>query len=110
MSDKKETGRVIVTYGRSLIALMIAQSLGARGIDVIGCDDVGMTVLSFSKFVSKNCIYTAPDKDEQAFIGHLDSEVLKNMEIEEQQLDVYGEVLREEYLKAETFMKMVGLS
>jgi len=71
MSDKKETGRVIVTYGRSLIALMIAQSLGARGIDVIGCDDVGMTVLSFSKFVSKNCIYTAPDKDEQAFIDDL---------------------------------------
>ena len=64
-------GRIIVTYGRSLIALMIAQSLGARGVDVIGCDDVGMTVLSFSKYVSKTEIYSSPHKDEEAFIADL---------------------------------------
>jgi predicted ATP-grasp superfamily ATP-dependent carboligase len=69
MSDKK--GRVIVTYGRSLIALMIAQSLGSRGIDVIGCDDVSLTVLSFSKFVSKNCVYAPPSEDEDQFIEDL---------------------------------------
>ena len=66
-----ETGKVIVTYGRSLIALMIAQSLGARGIDIIGCDDVDLTVLSFSKFVSQNLLYTAPEKDEERFIEDL---------------------------------------
>ena len=60
-----------MTYGRSLIALMIAQSLGARGIDIIGCDDVDLTVLSFSKFVSQNLIYTAPEKDEERFIEDL---------------------------------------
>jgi len=71
MTAKDQKGRVIVTYGRSLIALMIAQSLGARGIDIIGCDSIGMTVLSFSKFASENCIYTAPDKDEDQFIEDL---------------------------------------
>lgn len=69
--DKQKRGRVIVTYGRSLIALMIAQSLGSRGIDVIGCDDVDLTVLAFSKFVSKNCIYTSPERDEDQFIDDL---------------------------------------
>ncbi len=66
-----QTGKVIVTYGRSLIALMIAQSLGARGIEVIGCDDVSMTVLTFSQFVSKNYIYTSPDDNEEKFIADL---------------------------------------
>lgn len=66
-----QTGKVIVTYGRSLIALMIAQSLGARGIEVIGCDDVSMTVLTFSQFVSKNYIYTSPDDNEEKFIEDL---------------------------------------
>jgi predicted ATP-grasp superfamily ATP-dependent carboligase len=71
MAEKLENGRVIVTYGRSLIALMIAQSLGARGVDIIGCDDVGMTVLSFSQYVSKNEIYASPDADEDQFIEDL---------------------------------------
>lgn len=71
MNKKHRNGRAIVTYGRSLIALMIARSLGSRGIDVIGCDDVKLTVLSFSKFVSKNLIYTAPEKNEEKFIEDL---------------------------------------
>ncbi len=80
MIDKniKLKGRVVVTYGRSLIALMIAQSLGSRGVDIIGCDDVGMTVLSFSQFVSNNCLYTAPDQDEEQFIEDLIKIVKEN--------------------------------
>ncbi len=50
---------------------MIAQSLGARGVEVIGCDDVDLTVLSFSQFVSKNCVYASPDQDEEQFIEDL---------------------------------------
>lgn len=71
MSEQKNTGRVIVTYGRSLVALMIAQSLGSKGMEVIGCDSVDLTVLSFSKFVSTNCLYAAPDEDEERFIADL---------------------------------------
>ncbi len=51
MNTKPLPGRVILTYGRSLMALVIARSLARRGIEVIGCDDVAMTVLSFSKHV-----------------------------------------------------------
>lgn len=69
--DQNINGKVIVTYGRSIIALMIAQSLGRRGAEIIGCDSVDMTVLSFSRFVSKNEIYTSPDDDEDAFIGDM---------------------------------------
>lgn len=68
---KNYQGRAIVTYSRSLISLMIAQSLGARGVDIVGCDDVGMTVLSFSKYVSAHKVYTAPHKDEERFITDL---------------------------------------
>jgi predicted ATP-grasp superfamily ATP-dependent carboligase len=57
---------------------MVAQSLGMRDIDIIGCDDVGMTVLSFSTFVSKNCIYTSADEDEEKFIDDLVDIVKEN--------------------------------
>ncbi len=70
--------RVIVTYGRSLIALMIAQSLGRRGADIIGCDDIDMTVMSFSKFVSKTEIYASPHKNPAQFIADLKAIVQNN--------------------------------
>ncbi len=54
MPEDLKPGRVIVTYGRSLMALVIARSLARRGIEVIGCDDVAMTVLTFSKHVKEN--------------------------------------------------------
>jgi len=63
-------------------------------------------LVHISNYIAKKTFY---DRDDQAFIGHLDPEVLKKMEIEEEQLEEYSETLKEEYLKAETFMKMVGL-
>ena len=54
LSSSQYAGRAIVMYGRSLMALEIAYSLGERGIEVIGCDDVDFTVLSFSRFVKKH--------------------------------------------------------
>lgn len=77
MIKNTKKGRAIVTYGRSLIALIIAQSLGSRGVDIIGCDDLGMTVLSFSKFVSENEIYTSYEQDEKQFIEDL-LRIIKN--------------------------------
>lgn len=84
MVDKKQNGRVIVTYGRSLIALMIAQSLGSRGVDVIGCDDVALTVLSFSKCVSKTCLYTSWEEDEEQYIDDLVSIAKQNKPTDDQ--------------------------
>ncbi|WOI52608.1 gamma-glutamyl-gamma-aminobutyrate hydrolase family protein [Parvularcula sp. LCG005] len=65
--NARPAGRAIVTYGRSLMSLVIARSLHERGIEVIGCDDVDMTVLSFSKHVKDNFRHTALDDNlEQA--------------------------------------------
>jgi predicted ATP-grasp superfamily ATP-dependent carboligase len=50
-----------LTYGRSLMALVIARSLAQRGVEVIGCDDVDLTVMSFSKHV-KETFTVAPWK------------------------------------------------
>lgn len=70
-------GRAIVTYGRSLISLVIARSLHERGIEVIGADDVGMTVLSFSKHVSDTFIHTPFEKDEEQALDDFEEAVRK---------------------------------
>ena len=48
------------------MALVIARSLAQRGVEVIGCDDVDLTVLSFSKHVQETFTVapwkTAPDQ------------------------------------------------
>lgn len=70
-------GRAIVTYGRSLIALVIARSLHEKGIEVIGCDDVGMTVLSFSKHVVGNFVHASFEKNEKQALIDLEKAVRK---------------------------------
>lgn len=70
-------GRAIVTYGRSLIALVIARSLHEQGVEVIGCDDVGMTVLSFSKHVSDNFVHASLENDEEQALTDLEEAVRK---------------------------------
>jgi gamma-glutamyl-gamma-aminobutyrate hydrolase PuuD/predicted ATP-grasp superfamily ATP-dependent carboligase len=63
MPDTNPVGRVILTYGRSLMALAIARALALRGVEVIGCDDVDGTVLSFSKHVQET--FTLPPWSDQ---------------------------------------------
>jgi predicted ATP-grasp superfamily ATP-dependent carboligase len=70
-------GRVIVTYGRSLMALAIAESLGRRGIEVIGADDVGLTALSFSRFTKATFVHAPAATDPDAFIEDLVAAVLR---------------------------------
>lgn len=70
------TGRVILTYGRSLMALVIARSLAQRGVEVIGCDDVDLTVLSFSKHV-RETFTVAPWKTQpERFLDDLQAAIL----------------------------------
>lgn len=68
-------GRAIVTYGRSLISLVIARSLHEKGVEVIGCDDIGMTVLSFSKHVEKNFVHTPFEDDLDKALDELEAKV-----------------------------------
>lgn len=72
MSARKPQGRVILTYGRSLMALVIARSLAQRGVEVIGCDDVGMTVLSFSKHVQETFTVAPWDREPEQFLEDLE--------------------------------------
>lgn len=65
------SGRAIVTYGRSLISLVIAHSLAKRGVEVITCDSVGMTTTSFSKYVADSFIHDDMEEDEDAYIASL---------------------------------------
>lgn len=72
------SGRVIVTYGRSLMALTIAHSLGRRGVEVIGCDDVGLTALSFSRFAKKHFTHAPAAQDPDRFIAELEAAILRH--------------------------------
>ncbi len=76
-ASQGHNGRVIVTYGRSLIALVIARSLSDRGIEVIGCDDVGLTVLSFSKHSTDNFVHPSFEDDEEAALDAFEERVRK---------------------------------
>jgi hypothetical protein len=67
-SDAPPVGRVILTYGRSLMALAIARALALRGVEVIGCDDVEGTVLSFSKHVQETFTLPAWDKEPEEYL------------------------------------------
>lgn len=77
MNTSRTPGRVILTYGRSLMALVIARSLAERGVEVIACDDVGLTVCSFSRHVQENFTVAAWDKEPEQFLQDLEAAVLE---------------------------------
>src|SRR5688572_20855232 len=77
MAAQRKPGRVIITYARSLMALVIARSLSERGVEVIACDDVGMTVCSFSRHVQETFTAAPWDTDPERFLLDLESAVLE---------------------------------
>ncbi|RKX26481.1 MAG: hypothetical protein DRP45_03430 [Candidatus Zixiibacteriota bacterium] len=64
-------------------------------------------IIHIADYVAKKTFY---DNDEQYLIGELVEGVQEYMQVSNEDLDTYCELLREEYLKAETFMKMAGIS
>lgn len=66
-----EGGRVIVPYGRSVMALVAAHSLARRGVQVIGCDSVDLTLLSFSNAVREYFVHPEPEEDPDGFLDAL---------------------------------------
>jgi len=75
MSVSKPVGRVILTYGRSLMALAMARALALRGVEVIGCDDVDGTVLSFSKHVQETFTLPPWATEPEAYLEALEDAV-----------------------------------
>jgi gamma-glutamyl-gamma-aminobutyrate hydrolase PuuD/predicted ATP-grasp superfamily ATP-dependent carboligase len=59
------------------MALVIARSLAERGIEVIGCDDVNLTVLSFSKHVRETFTVAPWDTAPEQFLTDLEAAVLE---------------------------------
>jgi gamma-glutamyl-gamma-aminobutyrate hydrolase PuuD/predicted ATP-grasp superfamily ATP-dependent carboligase len=77
MSAERTPGRVIITYARSLMALVIARSLAERGVEVIACDDVGMTVCSFSRHVQETFTVAPWDAEPEQFLQDLETAILE---------------------------------
>ncbi len=77
MTAARQPGRVILTYGRSLMALVIARSLAERGVEVIACDDVGLTVCSFSRSVQETFTVAPWDREPEQFLQDLEAAVLE---------------------------------
>ncbi|MEN0652208.1 MULTISPECIES: carboxylate--amine ligase [Hyphobacterium] len=70
-TSSQPRGRVILTYGRSLMTLSAAQVLSDRNVDVIGCDTIDMTVTQHSRYCRDYAVYRDPDEDPEGFIDDL---------------------------------------
>lgn len=77
MNEKNVQGRVIITSVRSLMALVVAQSLGKRNIDLIGADCIDINLLTFSKYVHKHESYTNYLLNEDKFLDDLEKIIVK---------------------------------
>lgn len=78
MTATSHPGRAVVTYGRSLMALTIAHSLGRRGVEVIGCDDVELTPLSFSRYVRKYFVHARASEEPERFVDDLEAAIIRH--------------------------------
>lgn len=59
------------------MALVIARSLAERGVEVMACDDVGLTVCSFSRHVQETFTIAPWDSDPEQFLQDLEGAVLE---------------------------------
>lgn len=64
-------------------------------------------IVNIADFVAKKTFYIAEDEH---LVGELDPQIMDYMQVSEDDLESFGEILREEYLKSETFMQMAGIS
>ncbi|MEE2565048.1 carboxylate--amine ligase [Hyphobacterium marinum] len=69
--ESRYKGRVLLTYGRSLMALSAAQVLDDRDIEVIGCDSLDLTVLQCSTHCSDYFVHADWEDDPDGFIDDL---------------------------------------
>lgn len=76
--DTQKKGRVIITSSRNLMALVIARSLGQRNIEIIAADCINYTMVSMSKYVQKQEVYSNYLYHEEAFLNYLEEIIIKN--------------------------------
>lgn len=76
--EKQQKGRVIITSARNIMALVIARSLGSKGIEVIAADCISFTMLAYSKYVSHHEEYTSYEENEKQFLDDLELIIKKH--------------------------------
>ncbi len=64
-------------------------------------------LVHISNYIAKKTFYSL---DEQGLIGTIDPQILEKLDISEEKMEEFSELLKEEYLKSETFMQMVGVT
>lgn len=69
-------------------------------------DDPIAYVVHASNYIAKKTFY---NNDEKHLIGTMEQSAVDFMQISDEDIESYSEKLREEYVKAETFMKMAGI-
>lgn len=74
--DKLKKGRVILTYGRSVMSLVAAHSLASKGLEIYACDSLDMTILKFSKHVKKSFVLS--DLSDEEYIKSLEEIIIEN--------------------------------
>lgn len=63
-------------------------------------------LVALANHLAKSCFY---DREEEHLIGAVDHHILDYLQINGEAFIAFGDKLREEYMKAETFMKLAGL-
>lgn len=107
-SGEAPKGRVILTYGRSLMSLAAAQVLDDHDVEVIGCDSIDLTVVQNSRHCSDYFVHRDLDKDPDGFIEDL-LEAVREFEPEDDRPYVLMPVFRETRLVAAHAEKFEGL-
>jgi len=70
-------------------------------------EDPLVYIVHIGNYLAKKTFY---NENEEYLVGSLESKVREYMQVSDEDLAEYSEVLREEYLKAETFMQMMGIT
>ncbi len=70
------------------------------------CQEPIPYIIYLANYIAKRTFY---ERDEAYLVGNLDPAVVEYMGVTNDDLTTFGELLRAEYLKAETFMQMAGI-
>ena len=69
-------------------------------------EDPSAYIIHVANYIAKKTFF---DRDEQFLVGRLEAGVMEHLQISDDDIEKFCELLKEEYVKAETFMKMAGL-
>lgn len=108
VSNEAPKGRVILTYGRSLMSLAAAQLLSDHDVEIIGCDTIDMTVLQNSRYCHGYFLHRDFDEDPDGFIDDL-VEAVREHKPDDDRPYILMPVFRETHLIAENAHRFKGL-